>query len=171
MSTIPSSAIDFSIGSSQFRWWHRRGGKSISALPAASWGGEPRAVTELSVLSLIPYSAEAWRGVLYGNYVEGDIVKHVNAIDFARLSKSHMEMSDHIVVLTAIVGAMVTTASVDHERLEDCVNFAAKRYRPGHRPPLLGKAVSVLHDLGATQRALVVENRKERNCRKRRTRA
>ena len=36
-------------------------------------------------------------------------MKHVNAIDFARLSKSHMEMSDHIVVLTAIVGAMVTS--------------------------------------------------------------
>jgi hypothetical protein len=94
-------------------------------------------------------------------------VKHVNAIDFARLSKSHMEMSDHIVVLTAIVGAMVTTASVDCERLEDCVNFAAKRYRPGHRPALLGKAASVLHDLGAMQKALVVENRKGRNSRKR----
>ena len=98
-------------------------------------------------------------------------MKHVNAIDFARLSKSHMEMSDHIVVLTAIVGAMVTTASVDYERLEDCVNFAAKRYRPDHRPALLGKAVSVLHDLGAMQKALVVENRKERNCRKRGARA
>ena len=94
-------------------------------------------------------------------------MKHVNAIDFARLSKSHMEMSDHIVVLTAIVGAMVATASVDHESLEDCVNFAARRYRPGHRPTLLGKAVSVLHDLGATQRALVVGNRKRRNRRKR----
>jgi hypothetical protein len=93
-------------------------------------------------------------------------VKYVNAIDFARLSKSHMEMSDHIVVLTAIVGAMVTTASVNHERLEDCVNFAAKRYT-GHRPTLLGKTVSVLHDLGATQRALVVGNRKRRNRKKR----
>jgi hypothetical protein len=94
-------------------------------------------------------------------------VKHVNAIDFARLSKSHMEMSDHIVVLTAIVGAMVTTASVDHERLEDCVSFAARRYRPGHRPALLGKAVSVLHDLGATQKALVVGSRKRRNSKTR----
>ena len=94
-------------------------------------------------------------------------MKHVNAIDFARLAKSHREMSDHIVVLTAIVGAMVTTASVDYERLEDCVNFAAKHYRPGHRPALLGKAVSVFHDLGEMQNALVVENRKRRNRRKR----
>jgi hypothetical protein len=94
-------------------------------------------------------------------------VKNVNTIDFARLSKSHMEMSDHIVVLTAIVGAVVTTASVDHELLEDCVNFAARRYRLGHRPSLLGKAVLVLHDLEATQRALVVGNRKRRNSRKR----
>jgi hypothetical protein len=37
-------------------------------------------------------------------------VEHANAMDFARLSKSHVEMSDHIVVLTAIVGAMVTSA-------------------------------------------------------------
>ena len=94
-------------------------------------------------------------------------MEYVKALDFARLSKSLVEMSDHIVVLTAIVGAMVTRASVDYERLEDCVNFAAKRYRPGHRPALLGKAASVLHDLGAMQKALVVENRKGRNSRKR----
>ena len=92
---------------------------------------------------------------------------YVKALDFARLSKSHVEMSDHIVVLTAIVGAMVTRASVDYERLEDCVNFAAKRYRPGHRPALLQRASSVLHDLEAMQKALGVENRKRRNGRKR----
>jgi hypothetical protein len=94
-------------------------------------------------------------------------VEYVNAIDFARLSKLYMEMSDHLVVLTAILGAMVTTASVDYERLEDCVNFAAKRYRAGQRPALLEKASSVLHDLEAIQKALAVENRKRRNCRKR----
>jgi hypothetical protein len=94
-------------------------------------------------------------------------MEHVNALDFARLSKSHLKMSDHIVVLTAIVGAMVTTASVDYERLEDCVNFAAKRHRPGHRPALFEKASSVLHDLEAMQKALGVENRKLRNTRKR----
>jgi len=94
-------------------------------------------------------------------------VDYVNATDFARLSKSHMEISDHIVVLTAIVGAMATTASVDYERLEDCVDFAAKRYRAGQRPALLKKASSVLHDLEAMQKALGVENRKRRNGRKR----
>jgi hypothetical protein len=94
-------------------------------------------------------------------------VEYVKALDFARLSKSHLEMSDHIVVLTAIVGAMVTRASVDYERLEDCVNFAAKRYRPGHRPALLQRASSVLHDLEAMQKALGVENRKLRTSRKR----
>ena len=93
-------------------------------------------------------------------------MEYVTALDFARLSKSHLEMSDHIVVLTAIVGAMVTMASVDYERLEDCVNFAAKRYRPGHRPAPLGKASSVLHDLKATQKALGVGNRKLRDSRK-----
>jgi hypothetical protein len=94
-------------------------------------------------------------------------VEYVKTLDFAQLSKSHVEMSDHIVVLTAIVGAMVTRASVDYERLEDCVNFAAKRYRPGHRPALLQRASSVLHDLEAMQKALGVENRKLRNSRKR----
>ena len=94
-------------------------------------------------------------------------MEYVNARDFARLSKSYTEMSDHIVVLTAIVGAMVTTASVDYERLEDCVNFAAKHHRPGQRPALLEKASSVLHDLEAMQKALGVENRKQRNRRKR----
>lgn len=88
---------------------------------------------------------------------------YVNAVDFARLSKSHMEMSDHIVVLTAIVSAMVTRASVDYERLEECVNFAAKRHRPGQRPTLLEKASAVLRDLEAMQKAFGVENRKRRN--------
>lgn len=66
-------------------------------------------------------------------------------------------------MLTAIVGAMVTRASVDYERLEDCVNFAAKCYRPA----LLEKASSVLHDLEAMKKALGVENRKRRNRKKR----
>jgi hypothetical protein len=94
-------------------------------------------------------------------------VDYVKALDFARLSKSHVEMSDHIVVLTAIVGAMVTRASVDYERLEECVNFAAKRYRAGKRSAFLQKASAVLHDLEAMQKALGVENRKRRNGRKR----
>jgi len=94
-------------------------------------------------------------------------MEHVNAFDFARLSRSHMEISDHIVVLTGIVGAMVTRPSVDYERLEECVNFAAKRYRAGKRSAFLEKASSVLHDLEAMQKALGVENRKRRNRRKR----
>ena len=91
----------------------------------------------------------------------------VNATNFTRLSRSNMEMSDHIVVLTAIVGAMVTRASVDYERLEECVNFAAKRYRAGKRSAFLQKASSVLHDLEAMQKALGVESRKLRNGRRR----
>ena len=94
-------------------------------------------------------------------------MEQVNAVNFARLSKSNMEMSDHVVVLTAIVGAMVTRASVDYERLEECVNFAAKRYSAGKRSAFLEKASSVLHDLEAMQKALGVENRKRRNGRKR----
>jgi hypothetical protein len=58
------------------------------------------------------------------------ILKHVNESNLARLLKSHTELSDHVVVLTAVVGAVVTKASVDYERLEECVNFAAKRMRP-----------------------------------------
>jgi hypothetical protein len=85
---------------------------------------------------------------------------------FTRLSKSNMEMSDHIVVLTAIVGAMVTRASVDYERLEECVNFAAKRYRAGKRSAFLEKASSVLRDLEEMQKALGVEARKRRNTRR-----
>jgi hypothetical protein len=64
-------------------------------------------------------------------------------------------------------GAMVTTASVDYERLENCVSFAVKRYRAGNRPALLKKASSALHDLEAMRKALGVENRKRRNGRKR----
>jgi hypothetical protein len=94
-------------------------------------------------------------------------VEHVNAKEFARLSKSLMELTDHIVVLTAIVGGMVTRARVDYERLEECVDFAAKRHRAGRRPALLEKASSVLHDLEVMQKALGVENRKRRNGRKR----
>jgi hypothetical protein len=92
---------------------------------------------------------------------------YVNAVDFARLSKSFMDMSDQVVVLTAIVSALVTEAGVDYEILEDCVDFAVKHHRPGQRPALLEKASSVLHDLEAMQKALGIENRKQRNSRKR----
>jgi hypothetical protein len=99
------------------------------------------------------------------------ILKQVNVGDLARLLKSHTELSDHVVVLTAVVGAMVTKASVDYERLEDCVNFAAKRMRPAHRPALLERASAILHDLEAMQKALGIENRKQRNLKKRKVAA
>jgi len=86
---------------------------------------------------------------------------------FARLSKLHTALSDSIVVLTVVVGAMATPAGVDYERLEDCVNFAAKRLRPGHRPALDKITSTILRDLEAMQKALGVENRKRRNLRKR----
>ena len=94
-------------------------------------------------------------------------MEHVNALDFAHLSKSNMEMSDHIVVLMVIVAAMVIRAIVDYGRLEECVNFAAKRYRLGRRPALFNKASAVFHDLETMQKALGVENRKQRTGRKR----
>ena len=53
------------------------------------------------------------------------------------------------------------------ERLEDCVNFAAKCYRTGYRSAFPERASPVLHDLEAMQKALGVENRKLRNGRKR----
>jgi hypothetical protein len=96
--------------------------------------------------------------------IPGGTVHNVRCMFIAGLAEG---MSEHIVVLTAIVGAMVTTATVDYERLEDCVGFAAKRYRAGQRPAFLQKASSVLHDLEAMQKALGVENRKRRNGRKR----
>ena len=94
-------------------------------------------------------------------------MSYANATDLERLSKLNRELSDHVVVLTAVVGAMVTKAAVDYERLEDCVNFAAKRLRPGHRTTLLKKASAILRDLEAMQKALGVESRKRRTLRKR----
>lgn len=94
-------------------------------------------------------------------------MEQVNETKLAQLSKSNLAMSDHMVVLTAIVGAMVTRASVDYERLEECVNFAAKRYGAGKRFSVFEKASSVLQDLEAMQKALGIENRKLRSSRKR----
>jgi hypothetical protein len=76
-------------------------------------------------------------------------------------------MNDQVVVLTAIVGALVTKADVDYELLEDCVDFAVTHHRPGQRPALLEKASSVLRDLEAMQKALGIKNRKRRNRKKR----
>jgi hypothetical protein len=61
---------------------------------------------------------------------------------------------------------MVTTSTVDFERLEECVHFAAKQLRPGRRPILFAKASLILEDFEVMQRALRVEVRKIRTLKK-----
>jgi hypothetical protein len=90
----------------------------------------------------------------------------VSHADFQQLAKSVEELSVQVIALTALVGEMVTAASVDFERLEDCVQFAANRLRPGRRPLLFAKAALVLEDFEVMQRALRIETRKIRNRRK-----
>jgi hypothetical protein len=90
----------------------------------------------------------------------------VSHADFQQLAKSVEELSVQVIALTALVGEMVTAASVDFERLEDCVQFAANRLRPGRRPLLFAKAALVLEDFEVMQRALRIETRKIRNRRR-----
>jgi hypothetical protein len=99
---------------------------------------------------------------------EGGFVNDVSFEDFKRLVKSHEELSGQVIALTALIGAMATTASIDFERLEDCVQFAAKRLSPSRRPVLFAKAALILEDFDAMQKALRTETRKIRS---RRTRA
>jgi hypothetical protein len=94
-------------------------------------------------------------------------VDDVKFEDFERLAKSHEELSAHVIALTAVVGAMVTTSTVDFERLEECVHFAAKQLRPGRRPILFAKASLILEDFEGMQKALRVEVRKIRALDKR----
>jgi hypothetical protein len=98
-------------------------------------------------------------------------VDDVKFEDFERLVKSHEELSAHVIALTAVVGAMVTTSTVDFERLEECVHFAAKQLRPGRRPILLEKASLILSDFEVMQKTLRVEVRKIRNLTKRTSKA
>jgi hypothetical protein len=93
-------------------------------------------------------------------------VDDVNFADFERLAKSYEELGAHVVALTAVVGAMVTTSTVDFERLEECIDFAAKQLRPGRRPILFAKASLILKDFEVMQKALRVEVRKIRTLRK-----
>ena len=86
--------------------------------------------------------------------------------DFERLAKSHEELSAHVIALTAVVDAMVTTSTVDFERLEECIHFAAK-LRPARRPILFAKASLILEDVEGMQKALRVEVRKIRAINKR----
>jgi hypothetical protein len=93
-------------------------------------------------------------------------VDDVRFVDFERLAKSYEELSAHVIALTAVVGAMVTTSTVDFERLEECVHFAAKQLRPGRRPILFAKASLIREDFEVMQRALRVEVRKIRTLKK-----
>jgi hypothetical protein len=90
---------------------------------------------------------------------------YVKNEDFNRLEMSHREMAAHVVALTAVVAGIATAGAVDYERLEECVNFAAKTLRLGARPGLLAKASAVLGDIEKMQKALQIENRKNRGFR------
>ncbi len=90
----------------------------------------------------------------------------VSHADFQQLTKAVEELSVQVIAVTALIGAMVTTASVDFERLEDCVQFAANRLRPGRRPLLFAKAALVLADFEVMEKTLRIETRKIWNRRK-----
>jgi len=90
----------------------------------------------------------------------------VSHADFQQLTKTVEELSVQVIAVTALIGAMVTTASVDFERLEDCVQFAANQLRPGRRPLLFAKAAPVLADFEVMEKTLRIETRKIRNRRK-----
>lgn len=96
-----------------------------------------------------------------------DAVEQVKLEDFERLAKSHKELGAQVIALTAVVGSMATASTIDYERLEESVNFAAKQLRPGHRTMLLAKAAIMLQDLEVMQKTLRVETRKRRHRRKR----
>jgi len=90
----------------------------------------------------------------------------VSQKEFQQLAKSMEELNIQVIALTALIGALVTTGSVDFERLEDCVQFAASRLRPARRPLLFAKAALVLEDFEEMQKALRIETRKIRKSRK-----
>jgi hypothetical protein len=98
--------------------------------------------------------------------ISEDSVEQVKLKDFERLAKSHKELGAHVIALTAVVGSMATASTIDYERLEESVNFAAKQLRPSHRSVLLAKAATMLQDLELMQKALRTETRKRRNHRR-----
>lgn len=77
-----------------------------------------------------------------------------NFKDIEQLAKSHEELSAQVIALTTVVGAMATKSSIDYERLEDCVHFAARRLRPGWWPIIFEKAALILKDLEALQKVI-----------------
>jgi UDP-N-acetylmuramoylalanine-D-glutamate ligase len=86
--------------------------------------------------------------------------------DLGRIEESLNQLTAHVVALTAVVGGIVTAAAVDYERLEECVNFAADRLRPGARPVLLAKAAAVLEGFEKMQKVLQIESRKKLGLKK-----
>jgi nitrate/nitrite-specific signal transduction histidine kinase len=100
-----------------------------------------------------------------------DAVEHVKLEDFERLAKSQKELGAHVIALTAVVGSMATALTIDYERLEESVNFAAKQLRPSHRSILLAEAATMLQDLEVMQKVLRVETRKRRNRRRKKPNA
>ena len=82
------------------------------------------------------------------------------------LSTSHEELSAQVIALTAVVGAMATTSSIDFGRLEECIDFTAKKLRSGRRPLLFAKAALVLEDFEVMKMALRIETRKRRKLKK-----
>lgn len=67
-------------------------------------------------------------------------------IEVERLVGSHEELRVHVLILTAIVGAMATTAKVDLDQLERCINSALKQMRPGWRLTVFDKAARIKRD-------------------------
>ena len=60
----------------------------------------------------------------------------------------------------------MSSSTIDYERLEESVDFAAKRLRPNHRSALLAKAANMRQDLEVMEKVLRVETRKRHNRRK-----
>jgi hypothetical protein len=73
-------------------------------------------------------------------------VGNLTEIEVERLVESHEELRVHVLILTAIVGAMATTAKVDLDELEDCIRSAAKQMRPGWRLTVFDKAARIKRD-------------------------
>jgi len=67
---------------------------------------------------------------------------------------------------TVLMGAMITTASVDLERHEESVQLAANGLRPSRCPLLFAKAALALEDFEKLRKVLRFKTRKIRNLRK-----
>ena len=86
--------------------------------------------------------------------------------EIKRLAASHAELTAQVVALTVILGAIVTTATIDYGQLERCVNYAVTKLRVARSPIALRRAAIVLKKLETMQLGLQIENRKIRNLRR-----